>query len=146
MKRLLLIGLLLPAVVSAGVMTVPVTRVEPQYRLETTQFQECVTETITPEKNGTGSVTGAIVGGVIGSQIAKGGDRTLGAGVGAIAGAVIGDNVANRPTTQQRCTPRYRTTQVPNGFMVYFKIGDTELKQHMNVDPGLWVTVTITVR
>ena len=144
MKRYLALLALLPSLAYAGVMTVPVTRVVPQYKMVTSEFQECVTETVTPQSGN--PITGAIIGGVIGSQVAKGGDRTLGAGVGAIAGAVIGDNVGRQPVQQQRCTPRFRSVQTPDGFTVYFKIGDTELQQHMDRDPGQWVTVIITVR
>ena len=144
MKRLLTAVILLPTTVWAGVLTVPVTRVEPQYREVAITRQICTTETVTPKEGN--PVLGAVIGGVIGSQVAKGGDRTLGAGVGAIAGAVIGDNVGKQPQQQMRCTPETVYEQQPNGFRVYFKVGDTEMSQHMNADPGRWVTVTITAR
>lgn len=144
MKRLLLAGLLLPAVVSAGVMTVPVTRVVPKYVEVAVTRQICTEETVTPSEGN--PVLGAVIGGVIGSQVAGKGNKTAGAGVGAIAGAVIGDHAGKQPTKQMRCVPETRYEQQPQGFMVYFKIGDTELSQHMNVNPGQWVTVTITAR
>jgi uncharacterized protein YcfJ len=106
--------------------------------------QSCVTETVTPQSGSGGAVTGAIIGGVVGSQIAKGGDRTLGAGVGAIAGAVIGDNAARQPTTQQRCTPVTTTQTVTVGYDVTWRWRGQTMTQRMNRDPGSHVTVTVT--
>lgn len=106
--------------------------------------QNCVTETVTPDPGSGGAVTGAIIGGVIGSQVARGGDRTLGAGVGAVAGAVIGDNAAKRPTTQQRCTPYTITQPVTVGYDVTWSWQGTTMTQRMNRDPGSHVTVTVT--
>lgn len=144
MKRLILTVLVLPATVWSAIITAPVTKVVPQYREVAVTRQVCTTETVTPQEGN--PVLGAVIGGVIGSQVAKGGDRTLGAGVGAIAGAVIGDNAGRQPQQQQRCVPETTYEQRPNGFQVFYKIGETELMQHLDRDPGRWVTVTITAK
>ena len=144
MRRYLAVLTLLPSLAQAGVMTVPVTRVVPQYVEVAVTRQVCTTETVIPSEGN--PVLGAVIGGVIGSQVAGKGNKTAGAGVGAIAGAVIGDNVGKQPQQQQRCVPETRYEQQPQGYRVYFKIGDTEMSQHMNVNPGQFVTVTITAR
>jgi len=144
MKQFLIGAVLLPAVTWAGVITAPVTKVVPQYREVIVTRSVCVNETQTPQSGN--PITGAIIGGVIGSQVAKGGDRTLGAGVGAIAGAVIGDQVGRQPVQVQRCTPEAVTEQRSDGFMVHYRIGETEFRQHMDRDPGQWVSVTVTAR
>jgi uncharacterized protein YcfJ len=142
-----LLGIVLvPAIVMAQgqQFVAQVTRTVPIIDYQTVTVQNCVTETVTPQSGSGGAVTGAIVGGVIGSQVARGGDRTLGAGVGAIAGAVIGDNVARQPTTQQRCTPVTTTQPVTIGYDVtWVWLGNT-MTQRMNRDPGSHVTVTVT--
>ena len=144
MKKILLVSLLLPTAVWAGVMTVPVTRVEPMYREVAVTRSVCVNETVTPKEGN--PVTGAIIGGALGSAVAGKGNRTAGAGIGAIAGAVIGDHAGRQPVQVQRCTPETVYEHQPNGFRVYFTIGDTEMSQHMNGAPGSWVTVPITAR
>lgn len=121
-----------------------VTRTVPIIEHQTVTVQSCVTETVTPQSGSGGAVTGAIIGGVIGSQVAKGGDRTLGAGVGAIAGAVIGDNAARQPTAQQRCTPITTTQPVTIGYDVTWSWRGQTMTQRMSRDPGSHVTVTVT--
>ena len=121
-----------------------VTRTVPIIEHQTVTVQNCVTETVTPQSGSGGAVTGAIIGGVVGSQVARGGDRTLGAGVGAIAGAVIGDNAARQPTTQQRCTPVTTTQPVTVGYDVTWTWRGQTMTQRMPRDPGSYVTVTVT--
>lgn len=121
-----------------------VTRTVPIIEHQVVTVQNCVTETVTPQSGSGGAVTGAIIGGVVGSQVARGGDRALGAGVGAIAGAVIGDNAARQPTVQQRCTPVTTTQPVTMGYDVTWTWRGHTMTQRMNRDPGSYVTVTVT--
>ena len=126
--------------------TANVVRTTPVHQIVTETLQQCITETVTPQSGSGGAVTGAIIGGVIGSQVAKGGDRTLGAGVGAIAGAVIGDNAARQPTSQQRCTPIQNSRSVIVGYDVTWEYLGRQVTQRMDRDPGQFVTVTVTAR
>jgi uncharacterized protein YcfJ len=135
---------LLPMAVKAQPFVAKVVRTVPVIEYQTVTTQSCVTETVTPQSGAGGAVTGAIVGGVIGSQVARGGDRTLGAGVGAIAGAVIGDNAARQPTLQQRCTPITTNQPVTVGYDVTWSWRGQTMTQRMNRDPGSYVTVTVT--
>ena len=147
MKNSMLIAFALVAVslpAQAQQFVARVVRTVPIVEHQAVTVQNCVTETVTPQSGPGGAVTGAIVGGVIGSQVARGGDRALGAGVGAIAGAVIGDNAARQPTVQQRCTPVTTTQPVTIGYDVTWTWRGQTVTQRMNRDPGSHVTVTVT--
>ncbi len=148
MRVLLILSALIPMAVAGQSMhfTANVVRTVPVHQTVTETLQQCVTETVTPQSNSGGAVTGAIIGGVIGSQVAKGGDRTLGAGVGAIAGAVIGDNAAKQPVTQQRCTPMQNSRSIIVGYDVTWEYLGRQMTQRMDRDPGQYVTVTVTAR
>jgi uncharacterized protein YcfJ len=148
MRGLIALLVIAPVVATAQSLhfTANVVRITPVHQIVTETLQQCVTETVTPQSGSGGAVTGAIIGGVIGSQVAKGGDRTLGAGVGAVAGAVIGDNAAKQPITQQRCTPIQNSRLVIVGYDVTWEYLGRQVTQRMDRDPGQYVTVTVTAR
>jgi uncharacterized protein YcfJ len=148
MRAILLVGLLLPISISAQSLhfTANVVRTVPISQIVTETLQQCVTETVTPEKGSSGAVIGAIVGGVVGNQIGKGSGRDIATGVGVITGAVVGDNMQNAPTTQQRCTPIQNTRSVIVGYDVTWEYLGQRITQRMDRDPGQYVTVTVTAR
>ena len=145
LRYLVLLCFVLPTAVAAQSrhFTAQVVRTIPVIEYQTTTTQNCVTETVTPQKDGSGALVGAVVGGVIGSQISGRDDKVMGAGLGAIGGAIVGDQAQGRAQTQQRCTPVPTTQLVTVGYDVTWTWQGITVIQRMNRDPGATVNLTV---
>ena len=96
----------------------------------------------------TGTVIGAVAGGILGHQVGGGRGKTAATVAGAAAGGYAGNKIQEQmqashtyQTRETRCTTTYDTEQKPDGYVVRYRLGDSQGVVHMDHDPGARIPV-----